>query len=194
MLNSWVWVKEVLKWSHFPCLSKRNSSHRTIGGCVSVAYTLLKFSVQTPFVYCGSVQVSLRSWSRLTGAEEGLRSLLSIPLDSLLSWGQTLHRDALPAAPPPGPQSRESAAAVLHGSSGPGPPGHSVMVSSHTQTQTCRVLYMRLRLFSDITYSRCCFVSCLHVWPTFSKPCSTTVIFGLSWLWTRGSVTAFFRS
>lgn len=64
--------------------------------------------------------------------------MLSIPPDSLLSWGRTLHRDALPAAPPPEPQSRESSAAVLHGSSGPGPPGHSGMdvIITHTHTHT----------------------------------------------------------
>lgn len=59
--------------------------------------------------------------------------MLSIPQDSLLSWGQTLHRDALPAAPQPGPPSLESLAAALHGSSGPDPPGHSGIVPPHIQ-------------------------------------------------------------
>ncbi|KAF3851011.1 hypothetical protein F7725_012783 [Dissostichus mawsoni] len=54
---------------------------------------------------CGSVRVSLRR-------TEGPEVTLSIPLDSLLSWGRTPHRDAPPAAPPPGPQSLESAAAA----------------------------------------------------------------------------------
>lgn len=29
---------------------------------------------------------------------------------------------------------------------------------------------------------------------TFSKPCSTIVMLGFSWLWNRGSLMAFFRS
>lgn len=53
------------------------------------------------------------------------------------------------------------------------------------QIQTCAVQYevcsMKLNSHSQL-------------WFTFSKPCSTTVMFGLSWLWTRGSITAFFRS
>lgn len=66
--------------------------------------------------------MSLRRRSSLRGHE---KNLLSVQPGRLLSWARTTLRDALPAAPPPGPQSPESSAAVFHGSSVAAPPGHS---------------------------------------------------------------------
>lgn len=94
---------------------------------VTVAETPLESSVQEPSC-CDSIRVSFRGLSRQR-SRGGPECMFSILLDNLLSWDQTLHRDALPAVLLLEPQSQESSAAVLHGSSGPDPPEHSAMVS-----------------------------------------------------------------
>lgn len=104
---------------------------------------------------------------------------LSSPPGSLLSWGRTRRTAAPPAGPPPGPQSQETATAGSRGSSAPDRPWCSDGRKREGDAGTSNV--------------KC--VSVLSVTAvTFSKPCSTIVMLGFSWLWNRGSLMAFFRS
>lgn len=83
---------------------------------------------------------------RTESGRGGPRVTVSILLDSLLSWGRTPRRDALPAAPPLGPQRSESAAAALRGSSGPDPPRRSACRRHYTETDRGREIKAVLKL------------------------------------------------